>query len=240
LAVGKVNARKSNDLAYFWNSKDFQFHALYERSPTLGNALLLSANHAATVLRNATFEGVSLVHDGHGIRATLGSTGTTVNFSFDDEADLVFLSEVAFMCNLVMRLESTPGLRRLVNDQTPDSYSLGVSSLQKFAANSPEKFFVGQHIVDACLSQVISQLSSLYNGQFTAEVVFFSESKILRARQVVTNSTGYDAVMVNFQIILWTAIALVFITIAVIYIMVDLGNGGEADTILYRPKAHTT
>eukprot|EP01116_Phalansterium_solitarium_P024338 TRINITY_DN889_c0_g1_i1.p1 TRINITY_DN889_c0_g1~~TRINITY_DN889_c0_g1_i1.p1 ORF type:complete len:441 (-),score=146.32 TRINITY_DN889_c0_g1_i1:266-1492(-) len=247
LAARRAGARKSNDLGYFWNGQRLAFETVYEAgagAPAIGNSLLLDGKQAADMLRAASFQGVTLAADRGGIKATL-SSGAEAHFSFSDQRDVRLMAELAFLCQLSVALSSAPQLNALVTDQIPDSYAFGVSSLKRLS-HDEAKFAVAQGVVSACIAELVGRLSSLYDGRLTAEVVFIAAPPVAhvaaRSAPAYNSSDVSDPDMVNFQILLWTNIALVFVAATVIYVMISLGSSSsESDSMLYRtPKSHAS
>jgi len=112
-----------------------------------------------------------------------GAEKATYDLSVPEE--YVVFAELQYAHSLAGRLNVVGPLHALVEDDTPDMFSLTFSSLtgliEKYGRESPE-VNGAVHLIDAALPKLVQSFSSLYPGRMATEVVLLgSHDSVLQA-----------------------------------------------------------
>jgi len=97
-----------------------------------------------------------------------------------------FFVELNFLRNLLQQLKTDPYLKTLVADQIPDLVSFAFSSIQaieKQYGKESQNYVIAVYMLDEMLVQSINELSAMYAGKLSTEVVFLAPSAYEKLNQ---------------------------------------------------------
>jgi hypothetical protein len=147
-----VNTRNKfgNNYAMYWNEKTARFENIYQ-----GNAQGLNISAVKLLAKLEKYEHIKNVFD--------------VNI----KEDFNFLAELGFLRNMARKLKTNERFTEFVEDNVPDLFSFSFSTLRALKKTADSgKFAAAVHLLDETIFKVYTQLSALYAGKFSLEVVF--------------------------------------------------------------------
>lgn len=172
------------------------------------------------------------------------------------DADFLLYAEVQFMWDVLEKLRSN---KDLVDDESPDSYLISLSSVDRLAdeygSNSPQVDFAIK-MLETIIPQYINSMQELYKGKLLAEVKLsgpvqheFHQVLLERSRRDVTvepaaaNKTIKGRVEANkpdqiviMNIAIWITVVMVLATLGTAYPIWYMDPG--RDSVIYRMTSH--
>ncbi|NP_998188.2 renin receptor [Danio rerio] len=188
------------------------------------------------------------------IRGRLSQDGSVltslplVSLSRNNEADLLFLSEVQVLYDISALLQKH---KHLAKDPAPDLYSLELAGLEeivrRYGTDSPQ-YTDAIRILTIALQKFADDVSSVYGNNAVVEVVTVKtfevpltrkSRSILESKQMSNPGSPYNLAYkynfdyaVIFNIVLWLMIVLALAVIAISYNLWNMDPG--YDSIIYR------
>uniref|UniRef100_A0A8C1A7E9 Renin receptor n=2 Tax=Cyprinus carpio TaxID=7962 RepID=A0A8C1A7E9_CYPCA len=188
------------------------------------------------------------------IRGRLSQDGSVltslplVSLSRNNEADLLFLSEVQVLYDISALLQKH---KHLAKDPAPDLYSLELAGLEeivrRYGTDSPQ-FTDATRILTSALQKFADDVANVYSNNAVVEVVTVKtfeapltrkSRSILESKQISNTGNPYNLAYkydydyaVVFNIVLWLMIVLALSVIVVSYNLWNMDPG--YDSIIYR------
>jgi len=149
LAVN-VNNRIGNNFAFYWDEKSAGFESVF-------NGRTEGLNFTESKL-------LEKLEKNDQIKAL---------FDLKNKEELYFLAELEFLQNMVQQFGLNERFSELIQDNIPDLFSFSFASLKTLKKRGDaSKYAAAVQLLDETLLKVFNELSTIYGGKISLEVVF--------------------------------------------------------------------
>jgi len=160
----------------YWNAQSNKMESLYATS---SSPLLFTRSEFLSNIAKRDFASATTTLDGSALNVYLAAQNIRTVFDMNKKETFEFFAEIELLNVLVEVLKDNADLKAKVADSLPDLFSFAFSSLKglksKYGVDS-HQFQASVYILDSTLYKVINEMSEMYNGRLSAEVVFMGVS----------------------------------------------------------------